>query len=460
MWLGFTTGGPARAEEFTASATSSPRSILLWARIGTLRVQWLGMVRTAAGLVAVMLVLGSCIGGGTAEAEDEGVATSVGPAPNGAEQAPAASEPGRLVVLGADGLHLRDSDGTNDVLLAGPDVRPSSPAFSADGAYLAWSQVNDLGQFELAVAAVDNPSEQSTSDSPISAFYLSWSPDSSHIAALGNAPGGVGLAVAAVGGGMVDVPELVITDQPLYFSWSSSSDQFLTHTSAGSGVVDLDGLRQQVLAEVGQYQAPIWLRDGRMLLVEPGNDHEVVTLVDGDIGTELASVPGGALLVADPRGERVAIVSRNQTDTAPNIINVGFQAVPTVGSGVAVVDLVTGAVETVTLERRWLASFSPDGSSLLTLSVTDRLGGGRWDIWSDGRSIASIPFAPSRLTAATRFPFYDQFVQAGTRWAPDGASFAFARSVAGSAAGEIVRYDVASGETTVIGSGRLVLWRP
>lgn len=418
----------------------------------------------AAGLFAVVVILGACTGGQTSETRDPAelvtpeVTTEVTPAPREPDRG--TEEPGQLAILGADGLHLRDADGQNDVLLAPADARPSSPAFSADGARLAWAQVNDLGQFELAVAFVDNPGEVTTSASPISAFFLSWSPDGSHIASLGNAPGGVGLAVAAVDDELVEMPSLVLTDQPLYFSWSSSSDRFLTHTSAGSGVVDLDGVRQQVLADVGAYQTPIWLHDGRMVLIEPNGDQGVVTLVDGEDRTILANVPGGALLVADPMGERVAIVSRNQTDTAPTIVNVGFQAVPTVNSGVAIVDLGSGSVETVTLERRWLASFSPDGLSLLTLSVTDQANRGRWDIWRGGRSIASIAFTPSRLAAATRFPFYDQFVQAGTRWAPDGASFAFARSTPASAAGEIVRYDVATGEMTVIGSGRLALWRP
>jgi len=413
-----------------------------------------------AGLIAALVMLGACTGNQSNDARDPASVsvTEVVPAPTDLDPTP--GDLGQLVVLGADGLYLRDADGTNDLLLAPAEAQPGSPAFSPDGARLAWSQVNDAGQFELAVAFVDNPGEISTSDSPISAFYLSWSPDGSHIASLGNAPGGVGLAVAAVGDGTVEAPLVVLTDQPLYFSWSSSNDQFLTHTSAGSGVVGLDGLRQEVLAAAGQYQTPIWLSDGRMVLIEPSGDQGVVTLVDGDERTILANVPGGALLVADPMGARVAIVSRNQTDTAPTIVNVGFQAVPTVNSGVAIVDLGTGLVETVTLERRWLASFSPDGLSLLTLSVTEPANRGRWDIWRGGRSIASITFTPSRLAAATRFPFYDQFVQAGTRWAPNGASFAFARSTSGSSAGEIVRYDVATGEMTVVGSGRLALWRP
>jgi hypothetical protein len=82
----------------------------------------------------------------------------------------------------------------------------------------------------------------------------------------------------------------------------------------------------------------------------------------------------------------------------------------------------------------------------------------RWGVWSGGRVVTNGPYQPSQTFGSEYLPFFDQYAQAFTPWAPDGSAFAFAGVIDGTAGVYVQPAD--GGPPTRVSDGEFVLWSP
>jgi Tol biopolymer transport system component len=79
-------------------------------------------------------------------------------------------------------------------------------------------------------------------------------------------------------------------------------------------------------------------------------------------------------------------------------------------------------------------------------------------VWSGDHVTTSAAYEPSQTFGQQYLPFFDQYAQALTPWAPDGSAFAFAGVVGGSAGVYVQQVD--GGAPTRVSDGEFVLWSP
>ena len=353
----------------------------------------------------------------------------------------------RLIVLRADGnLASMAPDGTDVVPLttdAGPDVVIDQPVSSPDGRYLAWVEIRS-GQPGLVTATRSGQRLQSV-PMGIVPFFLQWDPTSTNIAYLGNAQTGIGMGVVenatttpddvAVGGG-----------SPFYLSWSPDGQRLLVHVGTDQlGVTDLQHGLHEVHDRPGSFQAPVWLPDGRTVYDRLDGTKQRLVVVDGNKQRALADVTGSVAFVASPDGRRIAY--RVDGGTASQ-------------DGVYVRPIDGGRPTLVTHTGAPAFFWSPAGDELLLLTVNgsgaDRIA--RWRVWSGHELLATDPYRPSQTFGQRYLPFFDQYAQAFTPWAPDGSAFAFAGQIEGQSGIYVQRVD--GGAPTLVSDGEFVLWSP
>src|SRR5262245_242120 len=372
--------------------------------------------------------------------------TSIPYRPPPTTPSPVVATADRLIVLCDDGnLRSMAADGSNAVPLtadAGPDGQIAQPVASPDGGLLAWVEIRS-GQPSVVVASRGGQRLQ-TVPMGITPFFMQWDPTSTNIAYLGNAGQGLGMGVieqavtapddVAIGGG-----------SPFYLSWSPDGRDLLVHVGTTQlGVTDVHAKLHRLHVTPGRFQAPIWLADGRTVYdLERGAQQQLV-VADGRARHVLETFTGSIAFDASPDGHRLAY----------RIDGSGSQ------DGVFVQPVDGGNRTLVTHEGAPAFFWSPTGDALLLLMVT---GSGssriaRWSVWSGEHVSTSGPYQPSQTFGEQYLPFFDQYAQAVTPWAPDGRAFAFAGVVDGTA-GVFVQ-SVDGGAPTRVSDGEFVLWSP
>ena len=102
--------------------------------------------------------------------------------------------------------------------------------------------------------------------------------------------------------------------------------------------------------------------------------------------------------------------------------------------------------------------WSPDGRSLLVLEVAEE---GfpmlAWSVWEDGSMTGPTEFEPDPTFVRDLLPFFDQYAQSMSLWAPDGTAFAFPGRI-GDEAGIWVH--PVDGTPELIEEGTWVAWSP
>jgi TolB protein len=350
----------------------------------------------------------------------------------------------RLVVLRDDGnLVTMDPNGGSVLPLttdAGPGVTVNQPVASPDGRSLAWVELRSSGpRVVTASRAGGNRREVPLTLAP---FFLAWDPTSSRIAYLGNAGTAVGLGV--IDDAVVqprDVP--VGGGTPLYLAWSPAGDQLLVHVGAdGLGTTDLvHGLRPTGDMP-GTFQAPAWLPDGRSIYVTDEGDTQALTVIDNDLHLVLRRLRGGALFEASPDGMRVAYRLDRPDGTQ---------------TGVYVQPLEGDPATLVTNEDTLAFFWSPAGDQLLLLTGEPGDQTLRWRVWQGRERFVGDPFLPSPTFLRDYLPFFDQYAQTITPWAPDGSAFAYAGLHEGRAG---IWVQPLGGQRRLIGEGSFVTWAP
>jgi TolB protein len=358
--------------------------------------------------------------------------------------------PPRLAVVDSGNVVVMGPDGSNRIEITDGNEFYFQPVWSPDAEMLAFSRISS--QPQLNVAGSDGEDLYSVSMETLP-FYYSWS-EEGDLALLRNDRDGLVLERTQIADGELAVPESLDEGAPLYFSWSPDGSRMATHI--GADRLELHDLSEAVPLgpDPGSFQAPAWIDQG-IVAIERGSTNDRLTLIaPGEEAAAVASVLGPALFVAAPDGSRVALQT---TLAGRDGVSAAFQALPNLPANrLLVVDLATGEHEAVTEDPVIAFFWSPTGERLLILDVLPSLEA-QWSLWSDQGLEAVIVFEPDGSFVRDFLPFFDQYAQSVSLWAPDGSAFAFPGAVDGESG---IWVQQIGGELDRVSDGTWVSWSP
>lgn len=361
---------------------------------------------------------------------------------------------GRIVVdrSGAE-VVVVDVDSGDETVLSGPaEGVVRQPVWSRDASLVAWSSLAPDGTASIRWA------DPTTGDGGVAAtdaaaFYLAFDPRGTEIAWLGNQGGSVALSVVELAG---EQDRLLDDAVPYYADWLPSGDLVAHVAGREVRVVAADEIRP-LIAGTPVMQAPEVAADGTILVIvddgEPGGGAGLVDVVtdedpprlvrldvDGEVIDEITEVPDAPVAFdLDPTGARVAIWERAAEGP------------------VLVVDIETGATETVGDDGTLAAAWSPDGTRLALLAGNGD-GTGRWRFW-DGQDLVDGPaFRPTATFIRDYAPFWDQYLRTATPWAPDSSRLVHTAVVDGEAT--VVIQPTDGDAARAVGPGEMAWWAP
>jgi TolB protein len=413
--------------------------------------------RRSLALIAVSLVLAA---GCTGEPWDVSTDAATGGGAEGPSTSPSPriagvpGVPGRIAALDETGtLTAFDADGSDAVVLA--ESQPDAflvrqPAWSPDGARIAWVRLAANGTSADLVTTAADGSGPTETPMTAAAFYLSWDPTSARVAYLG------GSATADIELGVVDVAAgsaaVTLDDgSPFYLSWDPSGRQLLVHV--GTDRLDrlaLDGSLATVHDRPGTFSAPVWTADGRTFVyaTEAGDGQRLVAHdPDADRPETLVRFDGIVTFVVSPDGRRVAFqVVRDRTVVIP----------------LSVIDRRTGATREVSDAYAPAFFWSPVGAKLLYMrpEVTEERIWFRWGVWEDGTSFTTERFVPSLEFSREYLQFFEQYAQSMRLWAPDGSAFVYAGESEAGETGVWIQPAASDTEPVLAADGVFATWSP
>jgi Tol biopolymer transport system component len=394
----------------------------------------------AAGLIATAVLAAACTGA----PEGPSGALSTLPAPVHGERLLVLMEDGAVVTVSPDGSQMRSV-----VPSPGQGVEVKQPVWSPDGRSIAWAEfeVDDAGAHSRVVTSDPEGASRTEFAVETGTFFLQWDPTSSRVAYLGNYRGAVGMGVAELAADGSPTAMTLGAGRPFYLSWSPDGDLLLIHVGSQTlGTLDLQGNLEEIGDAPGIFGAPVWLADGRMVYAVIDEQRQTLVVRDDDTPKELVRFRGAIEFVVSPDGERIAY--RVTGRDGPG--------------GVSVVNIRSAKSQKATATTTSAFHWSPDGRRLLLMTAA---GPGpsamhRWQVWEDGELTPVGPtFLPSETFLQEYVPFYGQYAQAMTLWAPDGRSFAFPGSI-GTEAGIWVQELSERDPTLVLDGGSVVAWSP
>ncbi|MGI8615891.1 MAG: TolB family protein [Actinomycetota bacterium] len=401
-------------------------------------------VRRRAALLAMAALVAAC----TSSAPD---------GPSGAlpslDAFPGAIAGDRLLVLMDDGsIFTVGPDGEAGIPLRGEDdldFETRQPVWSPDGALVAWVEIGTTAPPASSTLVTSRPDGSRRREVVVDTgtFFLQWDPTSTRLAYLGSFRGTVGMGVADTDADGGPVATTLGIGQPFYLSWGPEGDRLLIHVGTDTlGTLDFTGEVELIEEQPGVFHAPVWLADGRFVYAVHDGDEQRLVVRDGGRPRELVRFRGAIEFVVSPDGDKIAY----RVDSGE-----GFGTVSVMGIDAArsrsVSDLPTSAFH-----------WSPDGRRLLLMTPAEGEDPTthRWHVW-DGRETSAVgpAFVPSPTYLRDYMPFFGQFAQTMTLWAPDGRSFAFPGLI-GDRAGIWVQDLDAEDPTFVVEDGSVVAWSP
>jgi hypothetical protein len=398
--------------------------------------------RSVALAIGLMILGVACTLGGDAEEADDAPASSVPAAPEPAEEPlpppPEASElPGRLLVkLNDGGLATVRPDGADLRIVAVAvrgEVQVLQAAWAPNGRRVAWGQVGANGSARTPAVVTSGPDGRDPIATPTDAvpFYLSWDPTSSRVGFLGSdGTDRFLMGVVEQQGADEGSARSLARGSPFFFAWAPDGDRVLVHVGDERlDEITLDGDTSSVGDGSGRFQAPAWSADGRsQVYVEAiGRGERQRVIVRGPDGGRrvVARADGAVSLVLSPDGSRLAFQALN--DDERNLLD---RTLPNraVDVGVTIVDLETGAIERATIRPAAAFFWDPTGERLAILEPTYHPSTPmpfRWVVWDGDGGFVTPPFVPGRSLLGEYTPFFSQYAQSLTVWAPDGRAFAY-----------------------------------
>lgn len=406
------------------------------------------MIPRSALVLVMFLLLAGCTTGDEADNTSSSATATTHSTTTTVVAVPELVEAGRLVVLGSDGnVAVVEPDGSasRQVTSDAGDVVYGQPIWSPDSTALAFSQISEEG----AAVRIDDVDGGSSAIVPMSSlpFYMNWSPDGEAIGVLHNGVEGLDFQVVDVSEG---TSSLVDRGTPFYFSWSPDSSSVVIHEGADRfQALALDGSDEDLGDTDPGYLVPQWLSSG-VLHISDG----MLVIDEGENRTQLAGVDEQTFFVANDQGTRVAVLSLGE---ASGLSVAAGESTPVTPNTVSVVDIATGEVDVVDRSPAIGFWWSPDGESLLMLTPT---GDGQevvTKVWTAGGSLVDYSsYDLSPLLVRDLIPFFPQYAQSMTFWAPDSSGFAMAGAIDGEVG--VWVQSLGAAEPRLVADGLWVAW--
>lgn len=306
-------------------------------------------------------------------------------------------------------------------------------------------------------------------DTGLVPFVLGWSPDGRRLAVLatGTEPGLSLELVDLSGSGRGERLQLART-APLYFDWGSGSDELIVSNAGRVVSYAVGGGDPRALSPGGgNFRAPDAGAgaDGTLLVERRGSNQQIVEMDTGGRRLPHLPAPAGAAFSWSPAGRYLAALRftgqgllgvLSVVDTGATVRQISWT--PVQDSGQQLVNVPAFAME-----------WAPGGEALLVLTPDFEGGESYASVWQWAQRDASgtwrmrelLRFQPDPAWVASRLPFFDQFARVGSRIAPDGSSFTYAREETDNGGrSEVVVYRLSDGLQRRVGPGSLPTWRP
>ena len=244
--------------------------------------------------------------------------------------------------------------------------------------------------------------------------------------------------------------------QRLYYSWSPDGRNVATHIGAerleSARIEEAGGGSLGV--EPGMFQAPRWTDRGIFAVEQGLRDQRLVVITPDGASTAVATLPGPTTFVATDAGDKVAVQS---VAAGVNGLSASLQSLPNISANRLVVVNLDEEQQTPITDDPVLAYFwSPTGDRLLILDVVEGPLA-RWSVWSEGDIEEIVRFDPEPSFMTQMVPFFDQYAQSLSLWAPDGSEFVFPGTVDGERGIWVADLE---GGIKRVGFGTWVSWSP
>jgi hypothetical protein len=348
----------------------------------------------------------------------------------------AAGLPGRLLITDAQGgLITIRADGSEPSRLVEGDpatLRVEEAAWAPDGARVAWSQLAQTisGAAPRVVMSTPEGGDRVGVSLGVLPFYLAWDPTSTRLSYLGDGGSDIEMGVVQPDAPRGERIRPLDRGRPFYLAWGPDGRPPQVHLGAPPiGQLSLTGKAAPVDRSPGMFQAPAWSTDGdaALYVVGEGGVHQRIVLRHLTSGRRraLARADGAVSLTLSGDGSRVAYQA-----LGPEELDIYDRDLPERATdvGVTVIDVVSGDRTRVTRNVALSWSWSPDGRRLAILEPVYSADGQirfRWVVW-DGVGISRTATFTGALPFLQGYaPFFSQYAQSSSLWAPDGSAFAY-----------------------------------
>ena len=257
--------------------------------------------------------------------------------------------------------------------------------------------------------------------------YTLWSPNSRWLLFMASTPRGLALFIDDLEDELE--PQFVLTNAPLYASWSPDSANIMVHGGVNHFIVSPDeaGRVSDLDIQSSTYRTPAWRPSGNGVgyVSEDADGGEKLYLDEPESGRRkvIDDARGTTAFLWSPDGGSLAVAHSGQFSRVMG------------GSVYQGVRLYSpdGARKEAEVNENLIAFFwSPDSTKLayvtlpqgeraLRWNILDLVGGARWSL---------VDFLPTSAQLNILL-FFDQFAYSHSTWSPDSGSIVFAGSVVG-----------------------------